>query len=86
MKKTIQEMFTEFRRECEKYARLNELDIAIYISGTKNKKTKFEKLINKFWEDSKLDFDLKIINKEKFKKDYYTYNIMKTSLNHYQLY
>lgn len=82
---TIQQMFDDFRRDCEKAVRQNLLDTAIYVSGTKQKETKFNALIEKYESDSKLDLDLGI-NDTMREFEQKAYVIMKKSMKFYKRY
>ena len=81
---TIKDMFEDFRRECEKIVRLNKTETVVYVSGTKQKRTKFERLIEKYNSDSELDFELGINACRDF--EIKAYNVMKRSMEHFQVY
>lgn len=62
-KMTIKEMFNKDRLEAERLVRSNKSDTVIYMSGNKVKKTKYEKLLNEYAENSKIDYELGVIEK-----------------------
>lgn len=82
--KTNIEAFTSFRRHAEQIARTNEMNTVIYVSGTKNKKTYFEKMIEKYEADSKLDFELGINETREIEQKAYV--IMVNSVARFEIY
>ena len=61
---TITEIFRQARCEAEKNVRNNELNTIVYMSGSKQKKNKMEKMLKQYKEDSKLDCELGVISKD----------------------
>lgn len=82
--KGIKDMFEDFRRECEKIVRNNQKDTIVYLSGSKIKRSKFNRLIEKYNEDSALDYELGINVCRDF--EIKAYNVMKRSMEHFQVY
>ena len=80
---TIKEIFRKAQRDAEEYAKKNEMNFIIYMSGTKNKRTMLEKLLKEYKEDSNLDFDLGVINKERYDIEMRIYEILKKSIESY---
>lgn len=83
---TIKEIFRKAQRDAEEYAKKNEMNFIIYMSGTKNKRTMLEKLLKEYKEDSNLDFDLGVINKERYDIEMRIYEILKKSIENYTIY
>ena len=83
---TIKEIFRKAQRDAEEYAKKNEMKFIIYMSGTKNKRTMLEKLLKEYKEDSNLDFDLGVINKERYDIEMRIYEILKKSIENYTIY
>lgn len=61
---TAKEIFDKLRRDSKK---VNENTI-VYLSGTKNMKTRVEKEFKKWYDDLILDNELKIINIKDYEK------------------
>ena len=83
---TIKEIFRKAQRDAEEYAKKNEMNFIIYMSGTKNKRTMLEKLLKEYKENSNLDFDLGVINKERYDIEMRIYEILKKSIENYTIY
>ncbi|MBP3577484.1 MAG: hypothetical protein J6K15_05165 [Lachnospiraceae bacterium] len=83
--KKIEEVFKEARCEAEKNVRNNELNTIVYMSGTKNKKTKLEKLLKKYIENSKTDYELGVIAEEIHIFEMSAAKILEKSLENYVL-
>lgn len=60
----ISEIFRLARCEAEKNVRNNELNTIVYMSGTKNKKSKMEKMLKEYVENSTLDCELGVISQD----------------------
>lgn len=86
MKQTIAEVFRQARLEAEKNVRNNELNTIVYMSGTKNKKTKMESLLKKYREDSKMDCEPGVINKEIHDFEMKAAEILEKSLEHFEIF
>lgn len=83
---TIAEAFKQARCEAEKNVRNNELNTIIYMSGSKQKKSKMEKMLKKYREDSILDRELGVISKEKHDFEMKGAAILEKSLENYVLF
>ena len=77
---TAKEIFKKSLRDAEEYAKKNELNFIVYMSGTKNKRTMLEKLLIEYKENSNLDFDLGVIDKERHDIEMRIYEILKKSI------
>lgn len=85
MRKTISEMFEDFRKECEGLAR-QEGQWAAHVSGTKNKKTKFEKLIEQYKKSVDTEIKMDILSDGRKAHKLKTYEVMKKSMEFFQEY
>mgnify|MGYP007098665504 CR=1 FL=1 len=83
---TAKEIFSKAQREAEEYAKKNEMNFVVYMSGTKNKRTMLEKLLKEYKEDSDLDFGLGVIGKERHDIEMRIYEILKKSIESYTIY
>lgn len=83
---TAKEIFRKAQRDAEEYVKKNELNIIVYMSGTKNKRTMLEKLLKEHKEDSDLDFELGVINKDIHDFEMKIYEIIRKSIENYILY
>lgn len=83
---TVKEMFNKDRLEAEKFVRYNELNTVIYMSGSKLKKHKYEKLLDDYVENSKLDCELGVITKEIHEFEMKAAEILKKSLEFFVVY
>lgn len=61
---TIKEIFRQARCEAEKNVRNNELNTIIYMSGSKQKKSKMKKMLKEYKEESALDCELGVISRD----------------------
>ena len=86
MRKTIEEDFRQARCEAEKNVRCGEMNTIVYMSGSKIKKTKMEKMLNRYREDSKTDYELGVIAKEIFDFEQKGAEILKKSIEHFVIY
>lgn len=84
-KKTIDEMWEDFQRECIELSKLDGQWCA-YVSGSKNKKNKFNRLIEKYRKNIDIDFRLGIIGEKKKISYLKVYEIMKKSMEFYKEY
>lgn len=82
----IEEIFRQARCEAEKNVRNNELNTIVYMSGSKQKKSKMEKMLKKYKEDSELDCELGVINKEIHDFEMKAAKILEKSLENYVLF
>lgn len=85
MKKTINEMFEEFRQECVLLA-MKEGQWAAHLSGSKNKRTKFEKLIERYKKDIDIDIELGILDEDQKVRRLKIYEVMKKSMEFFKEY
>lgn len=83
---TAKEVFQKAQREAEDCIKNNELNVIVYMSGTKNKRTMLEKLLAKYKEDSDLDFELGVISKDVHDFEMKSYEIIKKSIANYILF
>ncbi|VEJ94975.1 Uncharacterised protein [uncultured Blautia sp.] len=83
---TVKEMFNKDRLEAEKFVRYNELNTVIYMSGSKLKKSKYEKLLDEYVENSKLDCELGVITKEIHEFEMKAADILKKSIENFIVY
>lgn len=83
---TVKEVFRKAQREAEDYIKNNELNVIVYMSGTKNKRTMLEKLLKEYKEESDLDFRLSVISKEVHDFEMKSYEIIKKSIENYILF
>lgn len=83
---TAKEIFRKAQRDAEEYAKKNELNFVVYMSGTKNKRTMLENLLKEYKEDSDLDFELGVIAKERHDVEIKIYEILKKSIENYTIY
>lgn len=83
---TIAEVFRQARCEAEKNVRNNELNTIVYMSGSKQKKSKMEKMLKKYKEDSELDSELGVISKEIHDFEMKAAAILEKSLENYVLF
>ena len=79
-------MFNKDRLEAEKFVKYNELNTVIYMSGSKLKKSKYEKLLDEYVENSKLDCGLGVITKEIHEFEMKAAEILKKSLEFFVVY
>lgn len=83
---TIKEMFNKDRLEVERLVRSNKSDTVIYMSGSKVKKTKYEKLLNEYVENSKIDYELGVIEKGIHEFEMSVAEVLKKSLELFIIY
>lgn len=83
---TIKEMFNKDRLEAERLVRSNKSDTVIYMSGNKVKKTKYEKLLNEYVENSKIDYELGVIEKGIHEFEMSAAEVLKKSLELFIIY
>ncbi len=83
---TVKEVFRKAQREAEDCIKNNELNVIVYMSGTKNKRTMLEKLLKEYKEDSDLDFELGVISKDVHDFEMKSYEIIKKSIENYILF
>lgn len=83
---TVKEMFNEDRLEAETLVRRNELNSIIYMSGSKIKKNKYEKLLNEYIENSKLDCELGVIAEDIHEFEMKAADILKKSVENFIVY
>lgn len=83
---TVKEMFNEDRLEAETLVRRNELNSIIYMSGSKIKKNKYEKLLNEYIENSKLDCELGVITEDIHEFEMKAADILKKSVENFIVY
>lgn len=83
---TVKEMFNGNRLEAERIVRINELDSVIYMSGSKIKKSKYEKLLNEYIENSKLDCEHGVIAGDIHEFEMKVAEILKKSLENFIVY
>ncbi len=80
---TIAEVFRQARCEAEKNVRNNELNKITYMSGSKQKKSKMEKMLKKYKEDSILDCELGVISKDIHEFEMKVAEILEKSLENF---
>ena len=83
---TVKEMFNKDRLEAERLVRLNKLDTVIHMSGSKIKKSKYENFLNEYIENSKIDYELGVIEKGIHEYEMNAAEILKKSLNLFIVY
>lgn len=84
---TVNEIFNNARREAERLVNNGESkDVIIYLSGSKNKKTRLENTVIRYRSDSKIDFDLEIIDKERYDFEMKVAEIIERSLKNYVIF
>lgn len=80
----IKELFNDLIRNSKTiFEKENDINYSWYLSGSKAKKTKLEKMLAKFIEDSDLDFELGIINQDEHFKEMSVAKIIDNSINNY---
>lgn len=84
-RKTIDEMWDDFRRECIELSKLDGQWCA-YVSGSKTKRNKFNRLIEKYRKNIDIDLQLGIIGEEQKDSHLKVYEIMKKSMEFYKEY
>ena len=83
---TAKEMFNKDRLEAERLVRSNKLDTVIYMSGSNIKKSKYEKFLNQYIENSKIDYELGVIEKGIHEFEMSAAEILKKSLDLFIIY
>lgn len=87
MKKTIKDMFDEFRRECKTLAKEEDWqNKAVHLSGTKRKRNEFKKYIDKYKSDLDMDIELGVLEEEEKEYCFRTYAIMEKSMEFFKEY
>lgn len=64
----------------------NDTNKAYHISCTSNKLTRIEKMVNKFYEDTKIDYDLGVTDKAEYEKETAMLQIMRNSIKFAEIY
>lgn len=83
----IKEVFNDMVRAAKAIADdLDDINYSFYVSGSKAKKTKLEKMLKKYIEDSDLDYELGIINHDEHFKEMTIAKIIENSLKNYVIY
>lgn len=80
---TIAEVFRKARCEAEKNVRNNELNTIVYMSGSKQKKSRMEKMLKEYKEDSALDCELGVISKDIHEFEMKAAEILEKSLENF---
>ena len=83
---TIKDLFNKYRLEAEKNVRNNELNTIVYMSGSKIKKSKLQKMLDNYKDNSSLDCELGIIDKSIHDFEMKAAEILEKSLEHYETY
>lgn len=81
--KTIKEMFNETRLEAENLVRYNKIDVIIYLSGTVNKRNKYQKMLTEYVENSNVDFELGVISEDIHLFEMKSAQIIKKSIDNF---
>ena len=80
------EEFQKIRRQAEGYARAEQLNMSIYLSGSKNKRTYFEKQLKRYQADIILDCELEVIGREEARTLALASKIIEKSIEQYEVY
>lgn len=80
---TIKEIFRQARCEAENNVRNNELNTIVYMSGSKQKKSRMEKMLKEYKEDSTLDCELGVISKDIHEFEMKAAEILEKSLENF---
>lgn len=83
---TIKELFNKYRLEAEKNVRNNKLNTIVYMSGSKIRKTKLQKMPDNYKDTSCLDCELGVIDKSIHDFEMKAAGILEKSLEYYEIY
>lgn len=81
---TTEQRFREMKYAAERSLRGDKLQC--YLSGHKNTKTRLEKMVKRYKEDSEIDYELGVISKETYDYEIAIHDLMVENLKNFNIY